>query len=151
VRRSLNTPVLSISQLPVGPASAAIATHLDAIGGTPHYTLAVRCARSGESVFFSASEDDLAHADSSMAGEAALSLAEGMGFLFEEDLPPICGEAAVSIWEEFAGSADPSPGVERSNAAPPLLTKFRRGPAWAAAVPAVEPGHETHVAQPGDR
>ena len=55
--------------------------------GLPRYTLAVRCERSREVVFFSAPEEVLGLSDSSLAAEAALSLAEGMGFLFEEDSP----------------------------------------------------------------
>jgi hypothetical protein len=132
LRRSLNTPVLAIAELPVGPGSAAIAAHVDSCDGLPRYTLAVRCERSREVVFFSARDEDLGLSGSSLAAEAALSLAEGMGFLFEEDLPPIVGEAAASIWEEFADSADPS--VAAAAVRPtPMLTKFRRPPSWATA------------------
>jgi len=67
-----------------------------------------------------------------LAAEAALSLAEGMGFLFEEDLPPISGEAAASMWEEFVDSANPSAAAAAVRATP-LLTKFRRPPSWATA------------------
>jgi hypothetical protein len=132
VRRSLNTPVLAIAQLPVGPASAAIAAHVDSRDGLPRYTLAVRSARSRGVVFFTAREEDLARSESSLAAESALSLAEGMGFLFEEDLPVISGKAAARIWEEFVDSADPSAGVA-DQPAMPLLTKFRRAPSWSAA------------------
>ena len=130
VRRSLNTPVLAIAELPVGPATAAIAAHVDSCDGLPRYTLAVRCERSREVVFFRVREEDLALSESSVAAEAALSLAEGMGFLFEEDLPPISREAAALIWEEFVDSADPSAVAVCST---PLLTKFRRPPSWATA------------------
>ena len=132
VRRSLNTPVLSIDELPVGPGSAAIASHVDSSDGHPRYTLAVRCERSREVVFFSARDEDLGLSGSSLAAEAALSLAEGMGFLFEEDLPPISREAAASMWEEFVDSADPS-AVAAALRSTPLLTKFRRPPSWAVA------------------
>jgi hypothetical protein len=132
LRRSLNTPVLAIAELPVGPGSAAIAVHVDPSDGLPRYTLAVRCERSREVVFFSAREEDLGLSDSSMAAESALSLAESMGFLFEEDLPPISGEAAALIWEEFVDSA--GPGAAAAGVGPtPLLTKFRRPPSWATA------------------
>ena len=128
LRRSLNTPVLAIAELPVGPGTAIIAAHVDSSDGLPRYTLAVRCERSRKVVFFSVREKDLSLSDSSLAGEAALSLAEGMGFLFEEDLPPISSEAAVLIWEEFVDSADPGAAAVCST---PLLTKFRRPPLWA--------------------
>lgn len=132
LRRSLNTPVLAIAELPVGPGSAAIAVHLDSRDGLPHYTLAVRCERSREVVFFSAREEVPGPSDSSLAAEAALSLAESMGFLFEEDLPPISGEAAALIWEEFVDSAEPRAAAVAVRQTP-LLTKFRRPPSWTAA------------------
>ncbi len=102
VRRSLNTPVLAIAELPIGPATAALAAHVDSCDGLPRYTLAVRCERSREVVFFCVREEDLALSESSLAAEAALSLAEGMGFLFEEDSPSISAVAVALIWEEFA-------------------------------------------------
>ena len=132
VRRSLNTPVLAIAELPVGPGSAAIAVHVDSRDGLPRYTLAVRCERSREVVFFSAREEAPGLSDPHLAAEAALSLAESMGFLFEEDPPPISGEAAASIWEEFVDLANPS-AVEAARHQTPLLTKFRRPPSWTKA------------------
>jgi hypothetical protein len=132
LRRSLNTPVLAIAELPVGPGSAAIAVHVDSCDGLPHHTLAVRCERSREVVFFSAREEFLGLSDSSLAADAALSLAEGMGFLFEEDSPPISAEAAALIWDEFVDSANPSAAADAVRPTP-LLTKFRRPPSWATA------------------
>jgi hypothetical protein len=133
LRRSLNTPVLSIDELPVGPGAAAIAAHVDSCDGLPRYTLAVRSERSRKVVFFSAGEENYSHSEPSLAAEAALSLAEGMGFLFEEALPQISRETAVLIWEEFVDSVDPSAaGVDSA----PLLTKFRRPPSWVTVGPA---------------
>jgi len=132
LRRSLNTPVLAIAELPVGPGSAAIAVHVDSRDGLSRYTLAVRCERSRKAVFFSAREEVPGLSDSSLAAEATLSLAESMGFLFEEDLPPISGEAAALIWEEFVDSADPSAATVAVRQTP-LLTKFRRQLSWTTA------------------
>ncbi|MBW2716884.1 MAG: hypothetical protein JRD03_12440 [Deltaproteobacteria bacterium] len=157
LRRSLNTPVLSIAELPVGPGSAAIAAHVDSRDGRQRYTLAVRCERSREIVFFSAREEDSSLSDLSLAAEAALSLAEGMGFLFEEDLLPISCEASVLIWEEFIDSADPSVAAA-AVCSTPLLTKFRRPPSWVAAGSVVASAPEagfnapdTQIAPQGDR
>ncbi len=168
VRRSLNTPVLAIAQLPVGPACAAIAVHVDAGDGLPRYTLAVRCERSRGVVFFTVREEDFARSESSVAAEAALSLAEGMGFLFDEDSHPVSGDAAVSIWEEFVDAADSSTAAVGVRSMP-LLTKFRRSASWSelgsAAVSGseavsngvasvVEAGFEssdTQIARQGDR
>jgi hypothetical protein len=134
LRRSLNTPVLAIAELPVGSGSAAIAAHVDSSDGLPRYTLAVRCERSREVVFFSVCDEDLSLSESSLVAEAVLSLAEGMGFLFEEDLPPISREAVALIWAEFVDSADPSTAAAAAAVSPtPLLTKFRRPPSRAAA------------------
>jgi len=135
VRRSLNTPVLSIAQLPIGPAAAAIAAHADSRDGLLRYTLAVRCERSRGVVFFTVREEDLARSESSVAAAAARSLAEGMGFLFDEDSPAIAGGAAASIWAEFVDAADPGVAVTELRATP-LLTKFRRPAAWSEAGPA---------------
>ena len=142
LRRSLNTPVLAIAELPVGPGAAVIAAHVDSGDGLARYTLAVRSERSREVVFFSVREEDLSLTGSSLAAEAALSLAEGMGFLFEEDLPLISREAAASIWAEFVDSADPS-AVAAAVRASPLLTKFRRPTAWAATGSAAVSASET--------
>ncbi len=132
LRRSLNTPVLSIAELPVGPGTAAIAVHVDSCDGLSRYTLAVRSERSRKVVFFSAGDENYSRSEPSLAAEAALSLAEGMGFLFEEDLTQISRETAVLIWEEFVDSADPSPPVAASAS---LLTKFRRPPSWVTVGP----------------
>jgi len=125
--------VLSIAELPVGPGTAAIAAHVDSGGGLPRYTLAVRSERSRKVVFFSAGDENYSQSEPSLAAEAALSLAEGMGFLFEEDSPQISRETAVMIWEEFIDSADPGAPVVGSA---PLLTKFRRPPSWVTVGPA---------------
>jgi len=168
VRRSLNTPVLAIAQLPVGPASAAIAAHVDSGDGVPRYTLAVRCERSRDVVFFAVGGEELAGSESSLAADAALSLAESMGFVFEEEFTPISGDAATLIWQEFVGAADPvaTPAALRPM---PLLTKFRRSTAWSAAgaaavlpseavslgvtggLEAVSETPAPQIAQPGDR
>jgi hypothetical protein len=132
IRRSLNTPVLAIAELPIGPGSAAIAVHAGSGDDLPHYTLAVRSERSREVVFFSLCEEVLSLSEQSVVAEATLSLAEGMGFLFEEDLAPISSEAAALIWAEFVDSTDPSTAAV-AVCSTPLLTKFRRPPSWVTA------------------
>jgi hypothetical protein len=114
--------------------------------------LAVRCERSRGVVFFTAREEDLARSESSLAAEAALSLAEGMGFLFEDQLPLISGKAAALIWEEFVDSADPSSGAADPPATP-LLTKFRRPASWSAegSAPVIPAGVASHGVASGAR
>lgn len=84
LRLSLNTPVVSIEELPVGPARAAIAIHQEA-DGTPNLTVGVRSLRSGAAVLFSLEEDLQGHSSLAVGIDAALSFGEGMGFLFDED------------------------------------------------------------------
>lgn len=130
LRRSLNRPVLAIDELPVGPASAALAIHAGADG--PRLTLAVRSARGGRVVFFRPDAALGAPGDPALAAEAALSFAEGMGFLFDDDLlergfdPAQAARAWADLLEESAPDED-----EWTEEAPPhaeaplLLSKFR--------------------------
>lgn len=69
---SLNSPVVNVAPLPVGPAAAAIAVH-GALGAT----LLIRSARTGTVAYF--------HAEARSGLEAALSHAEGLGFLFDDE------------------------------------------------------------------
>lgn len=155
---ALNSPVVALDRLPVGPASAAVALHP---GPPPGVTLAVRSVRSGQTVFFTSG--DLLADRPDVALDAALSFAEGLGFLFDDDEVPARGAGeATQLWIELCGEDGPEPeaapalrpvpAVEHTTepaaeAAPPalLLSKFRRlAPAEAelraAAERAVEAG-----------
>ncbi len=138
MRRSLNTPVVSIAQLPVGPASAAIALHEPSGDGGPHFTVAVRCERTRSVVFFAVNDDD-DPVPRSLAGDAALSLAESMGFLFDDWVAtghPATRDVANRIWGEFvesveSGAAGHSPSKSPGRAPAIPLTKFRRDLPWS--------------------
>jgi len=132
LRRSLNTPVLSIPELPVGPATAFIATQATSASGAARHALAVRCERTREVALFPIRGAWLRGAD------AALSLAEGMGFLFEENAPAIAGSAAESIWQELIDALEPR-AVEAALGVSPVLTKFRRASAATAPLSAPKP------------
>jgi hypothetical protein len=149
VRRSLNQPVVSIAQLPVGPASAAIAIHETSGDGGLRFTVAVRCERTRSVVFFAANVG----ADATrqpLASDAALSLAESMGFLFDDWIAtdnPATRDVASQLWGQFVEAAESSAaghsqpistglgahaaGVSHRNSAIPL-TKFRRSLPWRA-------------------
>jgi hypothetical protein len=147
VRQALNMPVVAISELPVGPASAAIAVHGDAREGGPHWTLAVRSERTRGVVFYVAQEAE-PPTGSIQASGALLSLAEGMGFLFDEDWVDAeaseTQNAAQRVWEAFASGAHSSAlrptrttsftGAASQRSAPcepeSLLTKFLRALPW---------------------
>ena len=145
LRLSLNTPVVSMDALPVGPAAAGVALH-NGPGGVL-LTLAVRSVRTGQLVFFRPDDDWGELHGQELAVDAALSFAEGMGFLFDED-PIAAGEdprAAAQLWADFLQEAMPDwgPGAEGEEAwldqgveaAPPLLSKFR----WIAVDAAAPP------------
>ena len=52
LRVSLNSPVVSIEELPVGPARAAIASHEEA-DGRPSVTIGIRSMTGGDAVLYS--------------------------------------------------------------------------------------------------
>jgi hypothetical protein len=130
VRRALNSPVVAIAELPVGPAAAAIAIHADSLDGSI-VSLAVRCLRTDDVVFFGARDA----ADAAISGAGALSFAEGMGFVFDDESESQA--TAEAVWCEFtaaapapvAGGAAPATGAGQEPAAAPvsgvLLSKFR--------------------------
>jgi hypothetical protein len=113
LRLSLNSPVVSIEELPVGPARAAIAIHEEP-DGRPNLTLGVRSLREGAVALFSI-EGDLREQSSLAVGiDAALSFGESMGFLFDEDeLEAVPAEEArpraLGLWHELMNPASDAP------------------------------------------
>jgi hypothetical protein len=84
LRLSLNTPVISVGELPVGPARAAVAIH-EEIDGRPNIAVGVRSLRTQAAVIFSLEGDLNEHSSLAVGIDAALSFGESMGFLFDED------------------------------------------------------------------
>ncbi len=130
---ALNHPVVTVEPLPAGPVSAAVALH-DAGA-----SLCVRCVRTGQVQLFTTTEE-LA-SERRVALDAALSFAESMGFLFDDDEVSIRGdlgsEEAARLWRELCGeAAEPEhevqilleEAIEVSPQQPPalVLSKFRR-------------------------
>jgi hypothetical protein len=123
LRPSLNTPVVVMEDLPSGPASAVIAC----LGGPAgsRVALAIRSERSGQVVFFGPDEELREWQGRDLALDAALSFAESMGFLFEDDRVREAPGEARRLWEalleasgrarvQLAGEGDPAPGAEAS-------------------------------------
>jgi hypothetical protein len=81
---SLNAPVIAIDELPVGPARAGVALRVLSGGGL-HLQITIRSLRTGEVVAVASDLDPEGLPEEVAAVEAALSYAEGMGFLFDED------------------------------------------------------------------
>ena len=139
LRLSLNTPVVAIEQLPVGPAAAGIALHQAPAGRS--LVLAIRAVRTGQMLFFVPDTDWQAQHGPELALEAALSFAESMGFLFDDDA---ARDDGARKWTEFLAEAAPEvsgPEVSEQLVAglPPakLLSKFRLRP--LVAPPVMEP------------
>jgi hypothetical protein len=141
---SLNAPVVAIDDLPVGAARAAIALHQGAGEGF-RLTVAVRLVRTGQVLFFTPDEEVSGACGSAPDLDAAMSFAEAMGFLFDDDEVEARGDAdsgeAARLWYELIGEPDaeegtgegvaPGQGVE-----PRSLTKFRP---WATGIPSDPP------------
>jgi hypothetical protein len=115
---SLNSPVVSLDRLPVGPAAAAIAVH-DAGA-----TLLVRSVRTGTVASF--------EAEPRFGLEAALSRAEALGFLFDDEAN-LAGEghprSAWPAWVAEIFAAEPAEQETADRSA--WLSKFRWGTARA--------------------
>jgi hypothetical protein len=140
LRLSLNTPVIAIDGLPVGPARAGIALHEGLDPGSA-VTVAVRAVRTGDLVCYAGEPSLTKRFDSAGVVDAALAFAEGMGFLFDEDSlgsrAPGARESGERQWRELV-SAPGAPAERPADRAlpesPPVtavgarvpLTKFRR-------------------------
>lgn len=100
---SLNSPVVNLEKLPVGPAAAAVALH----GPGPGVTLAVRSVRTGRVVFFTSDESGAGDDAPEVLFDAVISFAEGLGFLFDDDEVIARGtegpRLSAHLWAEFVG------------------------------------------------
>jgi len=103
LRPSLNTPVVVVDDLPAGPATAVIAS----LGGPEgsRVALAIRSERSGQVVFFGPDHELLEWQGPDHALDAALSFAESMGFLFEDDRLAPAPTEARRLWEALLEAA----------------------------------------------
>lgn len=115
LRLSLNTPVVSTEEVPMGPARAALAVHRDP-GGVPTITLAVRPIQARHAVFYGLNEDLRGEARLAMGVDAALSFGESLGFLFDDDeLAGGSGEPSTEVfalWSSIVGDDELSKVME---------------------------------------
>lgn len=121
LRPAMNAPVLNVEFLPVGPARAAVVVFAEEYGGYG-LALGIRSNEGGQVAVFRNREpmDDSVPINDVL--EPALSHAERMGFLFDDDMvaamPGEQGRAqAKALWGRLTGEIDlPQP----PKAAPPL-------------------------------
>ncbi len=121
LRTSLNAPVVATEELPSGPARAAILLFFDAEGET---SLEVRMhsISTGRVVVyaFEGTLDDAAEVETAL--EAALSFAESMGFLFDDDIlsgdDTIGRGKVVAAWQSFEAGAEGPAGAAPSGPLP---------------------------------
>jgi len=109
---SLNTPVVAIENLAVGPARAAIAVQ-DVGAGRASLMLAVRSQRTGQLACFSHDEALESDVSTQIALDGALSFAESMGFLFDDEAIAELGadgpQEAAGAWNDLLGLAPGEP------------------------------------------
>jgi hypothetical protein len=110
VRPALNTPVLNVDFLPVGPARAAIVVFAEEYGGIG-LAFGVRSNEGGQVAVFRNKEPIEASEAIADVLEPALANAEQMGFLFDEDMVDgVAGSRgrsdAMALWGELMGEME---------------------------------------------
>ncbi len=119
LRPALNAPVLNVDFLPVGPARAAIVVFAEEYGGIG-LALGIRSNEGGQIVVFQNQQSIDDQVPLAEAIEPALSLAERLGFLFDEDMVGSGGQGraqATALWGRLMGEVEMPPAPV---AAPPL-------------------------------
>lgn len=133
LRASMNSPVVSVAELPAGPARAAIVLWFEE-DGEPSLLVRLRSQATGSVVDYAWDGTLGAACEMESALDAALNFAESMGFLFDEDVlsgdDTIGRSTVIEAWQTFAGAEDDL-ALELSNPLPE--------PAPEPAAPAVEP------------
>ena len=119
---SLNTPVLNIDELPVGPARAAIALYAGEYGAL-ELAVGIRSIETRQVAVFQFQGQIPDDKPGPGAMEAATTFAEGMGFLFDDDV--VAGGAdgrtrAMRLWLDLTELPDVSEEVELDHEVPKL-------------------------------
>jgi len=129
VRPALNTPVLNVDFLPVGPARAAIVVFAEEWGGIG-LAFGIRSNEGGQVAVFRNQEPIDASRAIADVLEPALASAEQMGFLFDEDMVHGASGArgrsdAMTLWGELMGEMDtggPVPETSSDDVEPEAAT-----------------------------
>jgi len=130
---SLNSPVVNIEDLPVGPARALIVLHdEEPVGMT--LSVAIRSLEGGRIALFTYRGELKKAGSPTVVMDGALSFAEGMGFLFDEDLIEFGGpggrQRALRHWRDLLG--------EPATAAPAATPEIALAPVPTPSPAAVE-------------
>jgi len=122
---SLNTPVLNIEELPVGPARAAIVL-FDSGYGTMGLGVGVRAIETRQVVMFSYRGTLDMETTAAEAMESAARFAERMGFLFDDDVVANSGSdgcaRALRLWTDLTGAPELEEVEEPEEIPPPPLS-----------------------------
>ena len=105
---SLNAPVVHVEGLPVGPARAALVVYAEQYGDLG-VAVGIRSLEGGEVVLMRYRESLPMEEGPARALELATSYAEGLGFVFDQDMispgAPLDAKAnAMSHWQHLAAS-----------------------------------------------
>ncbi|MCP4038090.1 MAG: hypothetical protein GY944_17265 [bacterium] len=134
---TLNAPVVNVDALDVGPGRAGILLSAGQYGGL-NLWVRVSLISNGQGVTFKFQGDPGDFGDHRGALEAALSFAEGMGFLFEDDMLPQGGPSGRNRAHRIWTSLFEVPGPEQL----PLEAIETGGEAPIHPDPAAAPGPE---------
>jgi hypothetical protein len=115
LRLSLNTPVVATEDLPIGPARAAILIHEEP-GRGETVSIGIRSLRAERFAIYGIDPEADGETTFDVAVDAALSFAESMGFLFDEDELADGGAPArarcFGLWKDLLGDAPEKPAGE---------------------------------------
>jgi hypothetical protein len=115
LRLSLNTPVVATEDLPIGPARAAILIH-DEPGRGETVSIGIRSLRAERFAIYGIDPETDGETTFDVAVDAALSFAESMGFLFDEDELGDGGAPArarcFGLWTDLLGDAPEKPASD---------------------------------------
>ncbi|MCG8591934.1 MAG: hypothetical protein MJE66_21780 [Proteobacteria bacterium] len=118
LRMSLNTPVINVDELPVGPAKAAIVLYSEEYGAL-RLAIGVRSLRAAHTAVYVYQHEILESSDAASAVKAGLAYAEAMGFLFEEESVQSSDTAsrtrAFGRWQELMDQEPQEDGATTSD------------------------------------
>jgi hypothetical protein len=109
LRTSLNSPVVASPELPPGPARAAILVHTEPSGAVS-VSVGVRSIKTADAATWTCDADLNESTRVDVAVDAAMSFAEGMGFLFDDGEPDE-GRRATSGWTALMGDANETDAI----------------------------------------